>query len=155
MEYSGYSPAELFLSFSVKTIATRLPLDPHRFSKANHCMSRQASHRKKYFDRRARDRTFHENQPVLLKGPYTGKLMVQGKEVTVVKQLNKSVVEVEKDGKRETVSTSNISPIMGDGEEESRKQVRFEEPGRNWKTRLRPRPDGFAQMYLESGRRGM
>jgi transposase InsO family protein len=32
---TGYSPAELFVSFSMKTIATRLHLDRYRFSKAN------------------------------------------------------------------------------------------------------------------------
>jgi len=107
---TNYTPAELFLGFAVRSALPKVPLDDSRFQDSCAFQEKKMGSRKINFDRRAADRTFLHDQLVLVRGR-SGKLEVEGHVAKVVRQINKSLVEVELNGRVDIVSSSRLSHL--------------------------------------------
>ena len=108
---TGFTPSELFLSFRVKDLS--LPPLNDRYLSLDHFgqAAENIAHNRTRVSRRYEDRTFPEGSTVMLRRPSHGKLELSGNEVTVVRQLNSHVVEVDTGDRHTRVSTARVSPV--------------------------------------------
>jgi transposase InsO family protein len=140
---TGYTPAELFLGFAVKTFANRPQLQSDRFKQACGKMENASKTRKKYYDRHAADREFHEGQAVMVRSPSVGKLALKGDVGEVIQQLSKSVVEVSHNGVAKRISVERLSPVA----DQQTSEHNPKEETTLWKDRLRKRPSDLKERY--------
>lgn len=108
---TGFTPAELFLSFRVKDLS--LPPLSDRYLSIDHFgeAAENIARNRNNVSRKFEDRNFHQGSSVLLKKPSHGKLELSGKEVKVVRQIDSHVLDVDTGDRQMRVSTARVSPI--------------------------------------------